>query len=94
MTISDWILQEIANDPGITARGLAVLYRGGEAVLGYYAPVSRAIARLRAAGFIKDVAKRCDKCGGALTRGQRDVPLHLTGEGWKRAMEVMREEAA
>ncbi len=68
----------ICENPGITMVGVAAFLNVQHPVYGKQRAASRAIAELRRAGMVEDVACRCDKCDKAQTRGSRNVPLYPT----------------
>lgn len=74
--IEQRVYDAIKAEPGITGAQLLTQVQVPESVLyGRQRPISSAIASLRSRGYVSDVSRRCDHCGSALTRGDRNVPL-------------------
>lgn len=78
----------LQRNPGSTQLQVAAAFPVESYEYGIQRAVSRSIARLRKARYVKDVAHRCRHCGVALTRGQKNVQLFLTAKGrrfdWRR----------
>lgn len=67
-------LEFILTNPGCTSIDVAEHLGVEHPVYGMQRAGSNAIAELRRKGKIKD-CERCHECGGALSRGDRNVPL-------------------
>lgn len=78
----DEVLRHIADRSGeVTSAELSALFPVDNVTYGRQRYTSQLVSKLRKAGFIEDVAKRCDHCGAALTRSHRNVPLRITTLG-------------
>jgi hypothetical protein len=64
----------------VTGIDVAMAFPVESKIYGRQQFTSALIARFRHAGFIKD-CDRCQCCKRALTRGERNVPLHITEKG-------------
>jgi hypothetical protein len=87
------VLGAILETPGITMPEVAKRASNATDIdsrtYGQQRATSQSIAKLRKLGLIVDVAERCPTCGGARTRGKRNVPLNLTEAGI-RAYDTLR----
>lgn len=90
MNNTDAILVYLHTHLGNTAIDVANAYPVESKVYGRQRAASSRVAALRKAGYIEDV-ERCSHCGGALTRGTRNVPLFLTPKGEQRVKELRGE---
>lgn len=79
-TFDQTVLAFVRERPGTTMPEVAAHYPVESKTYGRQRAVSAAIARLRKRGLLLDCAHRCDHCGAAKTRGQRNVPLYATNE--------------
>lgn len=74
------MLEFFIKNPGATMPAVASHLPVTSTIYGTQRAVSSAIASLRRKGWLVDCANRCPECGGAQTRGQRNVPIYATVE--------------
>ena len=68
------VLCYVVSNPGCTGAQVAAAIGYDHPLYGRHHAVSQALVSLRKGGYLNDCA-RCAHCGGATSRGQRNVPL-------------------
>lgn len=76
-TFDQAVLAYVRVNPGTTMKALAAQLPVDDKMYGRQKAVASSIARLRRKGLLKDVTERCDACGCAQTRGNRNVELFV-----------------
>lgn len=75
----DAVEQYLREHPGSTQREIAAAFPTGDAVYGSHKFVANHVYALRREKKLPDV-ERCCACGGAFTRGRRNLKLFLNEE--------------